>query len=140
MTSSPLHRSPSTLHPDDSASQTVPSFFDSGFQIGLNYAGEAVTAPASSVLSSAPSGLLTPTAASNSVEDSESRLFSHSGPGGAYPSIPASFLTKRKSRKGYCWLPSNGTEFFANGKWKWQCARCKLFCSPEFKVLLIDVF
>ena len=81
----------------------------------------------SSTLSLVPSGLLTPTAPSNVVDDtqSESQLYSQPGPSAEYSGIPSAFLVKPQSLKGYCWLPSNGTEFFANGKWKWQCARCK---------------
>ena len=127
MASSPLHGSPSTLHPDDSASQTVSSFFDSNYHLGTNYSTINPTESSGSTLSSVPSGLLTPTAVSNQAEDteSESQLYSQPGPSRPYSSIPSAFVSKRKSRKGYCWLPSNGTEFFANGKWKWQCTRCR---------------
>ena len=72
MASSPNHGSPSTLHPDDSASQTVSAFFDSNFQLGSNYSQNNPTEPASSTLSLVPSGLLIPTAPSNAVDDTQS--------------------------------------------------------------------
>ena len=127
MASSPPFGSPSTLHPDDSASQTVSAFFDSNFQLTSNYSQNNSSEPSSSTLSSVPSGLLTPTAPSNPPDETESdsQLYSQQGPSATYSSIPSTFLRKRKSRKGYCWLPSNGNEFLANGKWKWQCACCK---------------
>ena len=126
MASSPPFSSPSPLHPDDSASQTVSAFFDSNFQLTSNYSQNNPSEPSSSTLSSVPSGLLIPTAPSNPHEETESdsQLYSQQGPSAAYSGIPLTFLRKRKLHKGYCWLPSNGNEFFANGKWKWQCARC----------------
>ena len=139
MASSPPFGSPSTLHPDDSASQTVSAFFDSNFQLGSNYSQNNPSEPSSSTLSSVPSGLLTPTAPSNTPEGTEchSQLFSEQGPSAVYSSIPSTFLTKRKSRKGYCWLPANGNEFFTNGKWKWQCARCKYLDNYILPALLL---
>ena len=120
MASSPGFGSPSTLHPDDSASQTVSAFFDSNFQLTSNYSQNNPSEPSSSTLSSVPSGLSTPTVPSNPPEETESdsQLYSQQGPSAAYSGIPSTFLSKRKSHKGYWWLPSNGNEFLANGMWK----------------------
>lgn len=82
MASSPPHGSPSTLHPDARASQTVSSFFDSNFYLGTNYLLNNPTEFSSATFSSFPSGLLTPTAGSNPAEETESKsqLYSQPGP------------------------------------------------------------
>ncbi|RPA90813.1 hypothetical protein L873DRAFT_1848586 [Choiromyces venosus 120613-1] len=116
----PLPDSPSTLHPDDSASQTVPTFYTPDYQVEYNYSGQNTSIHSQSALSSTPSGLLTPITTSHSGHgyDNLSHQYSHTGSAhdDNYMCVPSSFLSKKKSRKGYCWLPVNGKKFFLNGK------------------------
>ena len=139
MANSPPHGSPSALHPDDSVSQTIPTFFGSDYQVGYHYSGENTSIPSEYALSSTPSGLLTSLLIGTSSHDNLSHQYSHIGPEQTsnYPGIPSPFLSKKKSRKGYCWLPANGKEFCVNGKWKWQSARCKKHY--HFQYVLISI-
>jgi len=67
-----------------------------------------------SVLSSAPSGLLTPTVGSNPGEDgytmgSDTRIYER----------------RKRNRKRWVYFPENGSEYTTGGgKTRWRCARC----------------
>jgi len=122
------HGSQGSLGPDDSISQVLPQNFTDDFRIEVDAENESSTD--SDGLSSAPSGLLTPTFGSNSV-GGIIRVGKSSGTitgniAGMHLNVPHAFLPKRKARKGYCWFPSNGTEGFERGKWRWRCAHCRL--------------
>lgn len=68
-----------------------------------------------SVLSSAPSGLLTPTVGSNPAED-------------GYTAASGSRIYERRKRirKSWVYFPENGSEYTTvDGKTRWRCARCK---------------
>ncbi|KAG0633520.1 hypothetical protein HOY80DRAFT_1005941 [Tuber brumale] len=77
MAFSPLLDSPSTPHPDDPLSQTIPAFTDPVQQVRYSCSGENISAHTRSPLSSAPSGPLIPTPLSNSGRDNISRRYSH---------------------------------------------------------------
>ena len=69
--------------------------------------------PSTSALSTAPSGLLTPTLGSNTVDGSSS------GGGGRI------YERRRKVRKSWVYHPENGGEYFTpDGRTRWRCARC----------------
>ena len=75
------------------------------------------SSPTTSVLSSAPSGLLTPTLASGSnsaegegVNWTDRRIFEN----------------KKRVRKSWVYFRENGSEYTTiDGKTRWRCARCK---------------
>jgi len=68
-----------------------------------------------SVLSSAPSGLLTPTVGSNLGEDGYTV-----GSGGRI------YERRKRIRKSWVYFPENGSEYTTvDGKTRWRCARCK---------------
>ena len=70
-----------------------------------------------SVLSSAPSGLLTPTVGSNPEEDGYSV-----GSGGRI------YERRKRIRKSWVYFPENGSEYTTvDGKMRWRCARCKFY-------------
>lgn len=125
------HGSHGPLGPDDSISQVLPQYFSDSFRLDIDLEHES--SASSDTLSSAPSGLLTATFASNSITDElplasgESSSALRSEISDMHLSVPAAFLPKRKNRTGHCWFPSNGTEVFEKGKWRWRCARCKIF-------------
>ena len=76
-----------------------------------------------SVLSSAPSGLLTPMVGSNPGEDGYTV-----GSGGR--------IYERRKRMGKSWVyfPENGSEYTTvDGKTRWRCARCK-FLSTNISI------
>jgi len=75
------------------------------------------SSPTTSILSSAPSGLLTPTHASGS----------NSGEGACGNWADRRIFEKRKIvRKSWVYFPENGCEYTAiDGKTLWRCARCK---------------
>jgi len=69
-----------------------------------------------SALSSAPSGLLTPTVGSNPGED-----------GYGARSARRIYERRRRIRKSWVYFPENGNEYTTiDGKTRWRCARCKL--------------
>lgn len=68
-----------------------------------------------SCLSSAPSGILTPTNTRNSAIDGDERVRIQDLVSGTV-----------KNRKSYVWLPENGIEYQKDGKLRWRCARCML--------------
>lgn len=126
------HGSQGSLGPDDSISQVLPQYFTDSFRLDIDLEQES-SAP-SDTLSSAPSGLLTATFESNSIASNlpigETSAILRSEISDLHLNVPATFLPKRKSRTGHCWLPCNGTEVFEKGKWRWRCARCKKYLSP----------
>ena len=70
-----------------------------------------------SVLSSAPSGLLTPTVGSNPGEDGYSV-----GSGGRI------YERRKRIRKSWIYFPENGSEYTTvDGKTRWRYARCKFY-------------
>ena len=70
--------------------------------------------PSTSALSTAPSGLLTPTLGSNTVDGSSS---------GGDRKI---YERRRKIRKSWVYFPENGGEYLTpEGRTRWRCARCK---------------
>jgi len=74
--------------------------------------------PTTSILSSAPSGLLTPTYAGGSN--------SGDGVGGNWADRRI-FEKKEIVRKSWVYFPENGCEYVgSDGKTRWRCARCKL--------------
>ncbi|RPB02750.1 hypothetical protein L873DRAFT_1841615 [Choiromyces venosus 120613-1] len=99
----PLPNSPSTLHPNVSTSQTVPTFYTPDYQVEYNYSGENTSIHSKSALSSTPSGVLTSTTTSYSSHgyDNLSQQYSHTGSAHAdnYMSVLSSFLSKKKSRE-----------------------------------------
>lgn len=119
------HGSRGSLGPDDSISQVLPQYFTDDFRIDVDPENESSTH--SDGLSSAPSGLLTPTFGSNSsegiIQAGQSSATITGDISGMHLNVPHAFLPKRKARKRYSWLPSNGTEVFERGKWRWRCAR-----------------
>jgi len=123
------HGSQGSLGPDDSISQVLPQYFTDDFRLDIDLENESSNQSES--LSSAPSGLLTLTYGSDSSEargnqpGGESSATITGDISGMHLNVPDAFLPKRKARKGYCWLASNGTEVFEKGKWRWRCARCK---------------
>ena len=117
-----------SLEDEAAASQETIWDFDIDAVAGLTGAGASVTtivghaiensqgSSPGSVLSSAPSGLLTPTVGSNPGEDgygagSERRIYER----------------RRRIRKSWVYFPENGNEYTTiDGKTRWRCARCKL--------------
>ena len=74
--------------------------------------------PSTSALSTAPSGLLTPTLGSNTEDGSSS------GGGGRI------YERRRKVQKSWVYHSDNGGEYFtSDGRTRWRCARC-MFLSP----------
>jgi len=71
-----------------------------------------------SSLTSARSGLLTPTVGSNPGEASAVVV--------SEVRTPAIFRSKRKIRKSYVWNSDNGEEVTEDGIIKWKCNQCKL--------------
>ena len=125
------HGSPGSLGPDDSISQVLPPYYAEDYRLDTDLENESSTQ--SDSLSSAPSGLLTTTFASNSLDDNiragETSATITGDISGMHLSVPQRFLPKRKARKGHCWLASNGTEVLEKGKWHWRCARCRFLQS-----------
>lgn len=78
------------------------------------------SSPTTSILSSAPSGLLTPTipSGSNSVSGET---------GGGNWADRSIFGRKKRVRKSWVYFPENGTEYTGiDGKTRWRCSRCML--------------
>lgn len=70
-----------------------------------------------SILSSAPSGLLTPTVGSNPGEDGYTV-----GSGGRI------YERRKRIRQSWVYFPENGSEYTTvDGKTRWRCARCKSY-------------
>ena len=75
----------------------------------------------SSALSSAPSGLLTPTIGTTTGE----RYYSTQSERNIYK-------RRRKLRKSWVYFRENGSEYTtADGKTRWHCARCKYLSFPS---------
>ena len=73
-----------------------------------------------STLTSAPSGLLTPTIASDPGAVAAGTLNGE---------VPAIFRSQKKVRKSYVWNAENGREVIEDGRIKWCCNRCKAITS-----------
>jgi hypothetical protein len=71
-----------------------------------------------SSLTSAPSGLLTPTEGSNPAEASAVVV--------SEVRTPAIVRPMRKIRKSYVWNSDNGEEVTEHGIIRWKCNRCNL--------------
>ena len=83
----------------------------------------------SSVLSSAPSFLLTPSLRTmrsipEGLQAASSSLIEPAASGVTPPSI---FSESKKARKSWVWDSVNGEEYLAHGKWRWRCVRCKFY-------------
>ena len=88
------------------------------------------SSPTTSILSSAPSGLLTPMMASASG--------SHSGEaGGGNWADRRIYERKKRVRKSWVYFPENGCEYTGiDGKTRWRCSRCMLL-ELAFLVLIL---
>ena len=90
--------------------------------------GSHCTSP-SSALSSAPSGLLTPTIGTT-TGDGEYATRSERG----------IYEKRRKVRKSWVYFPENGSEYTtADGKIRWRCARCKYILFFSFSSTRISI-
>jgi len=90
------------------------------------------SSPATSILSSAPSGLLTPTMASDSNSGAA---------GGGNWADRRIFERKKRVRKSWVYFPENGSEYMGvDGKTHWRCSRCMLLDFPCPFILQLCIY
>ena len=128
---------------EDSASQqticdfdvsTVPGILNTTELNPIDSMAESLghnSSPTTSILSSAPSGLLTPTMASGSNSGEASGNWTHR----------RIYERKRRIWKSWVYLPENGSEYTGiDGKTRWRCSRCMLLDISSLLILLLCIY
>ena len=112
-------RTPAVNLSDATSIDTIWDFDIEGIEHGVSIPltgenSDDCTSQSASALSTAPSGLLTPTLGSNTADGSSS---------GGDRRISE---RRRKVRKGWVYHAENGEEYATpNGRTRWRCARCR---------------